>query len=222
MNQTIAVFCEKCYGLFPIKRGEAKVCHGCFHSERNKRQCRGCGKQIPFGNHLEEERLSSTCHVYCYPQRYHGCRFCGYAVKFSSTCWGCQNGFSTWLKQVFILDLVAQPDRETTPLECALYKISHDYEPKLWQTKLTTLQRPDCLSAWPGFPTESGFVTFVTPAPQEARAAMDQLDFGTLLRKSTQDLTPADWSDRIQVLQSSITNQLVDLGFLRKSKQTGL
>lgn len=47
------------------------------------------------------EGYCDDCEIKAFPQRYHGCCFCGKVIKYGSACWGCLEGVSQWLFNLF-------------------------------------------------------------------------------------------------------------------------
>jgi hypothetical protein len=47
------------------------------------------------------EGYCSECELKYSPDKFHGCCFCGKAIEYGGACWGCEEGLSEWLFNLF-------------------------------------------------------------------------------------------------------------------------
>jgi len=62
---------------------------------------KGCDFRGFYCYKYSKEGLCDDCERKIFPERYSGCGFCGYMLKYGGFCMGCKNGFQEWLFNLF-------------------------------------------------------------------------------------------------------------------------
>lgn len=153
--------------------------------------CRNNGISCNFngfcGAFYSEEGLCYKCEFIEHSYRYHGCVFCGKAIKFSAICSGCENGLQIFLFKLFYN--LNEKSKSSLCQHCIGENDNNDFN--MWTRiksgitgvckryfklvgPIRIFEEPALRSEWPGF--HIGNNKWVTPDPFKIKNMIDISD----------------------------------------------
>jgi hypothetical protein len=158
------------------------------------------------------EGYCSKCELKHSPERYNGCCFCGKAIQFGGACWGCEEGFSNWLFDLFYNK--NENSRSTTSI-FAIESPDETNDWKIWQTisigisclkdelhsssDIKVSQIAGINNNWPGF--YMGNDEWHRPNPFDLKGGID-IDI---------DINDITWDNKSQVLMRELKKKGIHL-----------
>lgn len=131
---------------------------------------KGCNEGGYYLASYSPEGLCHECELKQFPERFHGCFFCRYAIYLSSgMCMACSKGFTSWAENIF-----SSYKRKTfaNDVVLGLHSMKNNYTIK--KVSFLFQEFPDLWKSWPGF--YAGDKKWLKPDPSEFKDKIDVSD----------------------------------------------
>lgn len=149
------------------------------------------------------EGLCTNCELEKFPERFKGCCFCGKVIHHGAACWGCKEGVSEWILNLFYNK---NKDSKTTTSIFAVPSPDETNDWKLWQIITIgihclgdTLKYFSCVrifelaglrDEWPGFYVGNNENKFYKPNPYDLKEGIDISDI--------------NWDNKVSVIKREL------------------
>lgn len=117
------------------------------------------------------QKLCSQCELTTYPERFHACASCRKPIRYTIFCWGCKDGLSKWLSELFSTEDNKDNWKMRQLIDIGIHCIA--FIPAKSKMKPMFLIEPELSDPWPGF--YAGEDKWIMPA-----ISKDQIDISDI------------------------------------------